>query len=70
MRVKSMYNNIIDNVCHTVSLNLVNDLQLTRKSSNEPTSHPHQILADKNPDKHGEEDAADEPEDSEGIKVL
>lgn len=30
----------------------------------------HQILADKNPDKNSEEDAADEPEDSEGIKLL
>lgn len=30
----------------------------------------HQILADKHPNKNGEEDAADEPEDSEGIKLL
>lgn len=30
----------------------------------------HQILADKHPDKHGEKDAADEPEDSEGIELL
>lgn len=30
----------------------------------------HQILADEHPDKHGEEDAADEPEDPEGIELL
>ena len=30
----------------------------------------HQILADKNPDEHSEEEAADEPEDREGIKLL
>lgn len=30
----------------------------------------YQILADKNPDEDSEEDAADEPEDSECIKLL
>lgn len=30
----------------------------------------HQILANKNPDKKSEEDAADEPEDPEGVELL
>ena len=41
--------------------------QLTTRCRQRQT---HQILADEHPDKDGEEDAADEPEGSEGIKLL
>lgn len=68
---------------HILSLNLVNDLsqaalclhchQLGCEMSTglfSQLSQTHQILADKHPDKNSEKDAADEPEDSEGIKLL
>lgn len=43
--------------------------QLSQQQSVD-TGETHQIFADKHPDKNSEEDAADEPEDSEGIKLL
>lgn len=46
------------------------NIRLVRVRQQDGGDQTHQELADKESDEHSQEDAADEPEDSEGVKIL